>query len=265
MSQLNYRAVGNPITTLPLSAVSNCWPGLEFDFKGFWRRSFVGLTLLECDNYVVAADSQYENLVGHRLLMVDDRPTVTTVTGPQMPGQDPVLLTSASNPGAVAFMEWSNTLAYVMQKQGQSATCYFTEDVTVNEEPIPVDDKGNPDKSRMLAVTLTVQQMLVPNSAAPSAGLLNPGEMTQGLCSPWQHDYRECACYYWAATRPDFVNTEATPEGISDGDNWLSKKRTGHYVSDDRHDSLFVTYDDLFQAWEKMLHFEVQGRDATSS
>ena len=32
-----------------------------------------------------------------------------------------------------------------------------------------------------------------------------PGELTQSLCSPWTHDFRDCACYYWASNHPDIA------------------------------------------------------------
>ena len=32
-----------------------------------------------------------------------------------------------------------------------------------------------------------------------------PGELTQSLCSPWMHDFRDCACDYWASNHPDIV------------------------------------------------------------
>jgi len=31
------------------------------------------------------------------------------------------------------------------------------------------------------------------------------------MCSPWQHDFRDCACHYWASNRPDVVHPEAEP------------------------------------------------------
>src|SRR6202007_2415886 len=39
----------------------------------------------------------------------------------------------------------------------------------------------------------------------------SPGELTQSLCSPWMHDFRDCACYYWASNHPDIVLPEALP------------------------------------------------------
>ena len=38
-----------------------------------------------------------------------------------------------------------------------------------------------------------------------------PGELTQSLCSPWQHDFRDCACHYWASNHPDVVLAEERP------------------------------------------------------
>ncbi|MDL2405203.1 hypothetical protein PY650_05955 [Rhizobium calliandrae] len=259
MAQLHYRATGNPANSLPNAAISNCFPGLEYDFKAFWRRAFVGIVLLECDNYVIETDDAYKELLHHRLLRVEDRPVVTTATGPQIPGGGAGPLVTPGNPNGVAAMEWSNVLTFAMRRQGESVKCFFTEDVADVSVPIP-DDLG-----AMLEVNLQVRRMLDGETAAPAKDLLNPGELTQGLCSPWQHDYRECACYYWPASRPDFVNVELGEDGLSHGDNWMSKRRTGEYALDDRHDGRFVSYDDLFKDWERMLHFEIKGRDAEES
>jgi hypothetical protein len=259
MAQLLHRATGNPPSTLPSAAISNCFPGLEYDFKNFWRRVFVGIVLLEWDNYVIDADPQYKELIHHRLLRVEGRDVVTTVSGPVIPGGVSSGLPSASGDPNVMTMEWSNALAYALQHQGQLVKCHFTLEESDVPQPVPND------ATKMLEVTLTVRRMLEENSLAPAEGVLAPGELTQGLCSPWQHDYRECACYYWPATRPDYVNVEPTSGGISRGDNWMSKDRSGEYILDDRKDSRMVTYDELFREWEKMLRFQIKGRDAEES
>src|SRR5262249_9636119 len=44
-AQLAYRGRGNPPMSHPMSAISNCFPGLEFDFRNIWRRIFVGIVL----------------------------------------------------------------------------------------------------------------------------------------------------------------------------------------------------------------------------
>lgn len=257
-AQLHHRATGNPLNTLPSSAISNCFPGLEYDFKNFWRRTFVGIVLLEWDNYVVDFDNpEYKKLLHHRLLMVEGRPLVTAVTGPQIPHGVEVSLPLGSS--GVVTMEWSNALAFIRAKHGQKVKCHFTAERS--DDPIAIPD----DPSTMIEVDLTVRRIFEGDSLALANDYLEPGELTQGLCSPWQHDYRECSCYYWPASRPDFANVEVTPEGVSRGDNWLAKERTGNYVLDDRRDSRLVSYDDLFQNWEKELRFQIRGRDAEES
>jgi hypothetical protein len=255
MAQVLYRATGNPTTTLPNTAISNCFPGLEYDFRQFWRRAFVGIVLLEYDNYVVAAeDAAYSGLVRHRLLRVDHSSVLAKVTGPVIPGGvDDSLLTPPE--ASVVTMEWSNMLALVLQRQGQKVSCDFTPQVA--DSPVAIPPNGSP----VLTVDLEVRRMLG-DSVSPSTAVIRPGELTQGLCSPWQHDYRECACYYWPANRPDFVNVEPGPDGVSRGDNWMSKERSGDYVLDDRRDSRLASYEDLFKKWEEMLKFQVRGRDA---
>jgi hypothetical protein len=260
-AQLLHRAVGNPANTLPSSAISNCFPGLEYDFKNFWRRAFVGLVFLEWDNFVTEVDSKDESLrklLHHRLLKMDGRDLVVPVTGPQSPGGSSVDLPSGK-PGVV-MMEWSNALAVVRSRQGGKVKCHFTAKRSDTPVPVPADTRD------MIEVELTMRPVFEPDSLELTPDALEPGELTQGLCSPWQHDYRECSCYYWPASRPDYANVERTPEGVSRGDNWLAKQRkTGEYVLDDRRDSRLVSYDDLFLGWEKELHFLVKGRDAEES
>jgi hypothetical protein len=41
-------------------------------------------------------------------------------------------------------------------------------------------------------------------------GIINPdlfeaGDLTRSLCSPWQYDFTDCGCWYWASNKPDMV------------------------------------------------------------
>ena len=49
----------------------------------------------------------------------------------------------------------------------------------------------------------------------PTTGIFpsvyDAGELTQSLCSPWQHDFRDCGCHYWASNHPDIVLAEEAP------------------------------------------------------
>jgi len=268
-AQLHYVAAGNPVATRPVTSVSNCTPGLEVDFRAVWRRVFVGIELREWDNLVVRMDPdkttrKLRDLSGHRLLRVEGKLMMTQAIGPSPADVDnqSVFLATAGNPEAVAPLEWSNALAEILHKfAGKTVTCEFT------AEPVWLDqawwtEKKAKVKGNYIKVKLKVRRFFEGDTAVISPALAVPGELTQGLCSPWQNDYRECSCYYWAGARPDYVNVQATASGASTGDNWMQKKRTGDYVADDYVDQRILHYDDLFNSWEESLKFQVGGRDA---
>jgi hypothetical protein len=272
-AQLGYRGRGNPPVAHPMSAISNCFPGLEFDFRNIWRRLFKGVVLTEHNNYVVEVeDSRLASLLHCRLLEVDGKSVVTQASGPAYPGGDPTTtLATADNPEAVAFMEWSNNFARFQDKQGQMVTCIFTAAPPPNEmELIWPRPDGDTLQTRTINLEIRnifdVEQMAggPRQRAALARELAQPGELTQGLCSPWQNDYRECACYYWAASRPDYVNIEPGPDGASRGAMWMQRQHEAPYIPDSggggaRYDARLVSYDDLFAKWESHLRFVVGG------
>lgn len=262
-AQLHYRGAGNPFSVLPRTAISNSFPGLEFDFRNLWRRAFEGIVLMENNNYVVEAESrEYDCLVTRRLVRVEKHFTMVATSGPVFPQGDSRPLATSVNLNAVSFMEWSNSLAKtIYENQGKEVTCEFTKKKPADKEVFV--DKDHPIKT--ISRKMKVRKFFEADTAAFAAGLLEPGELTQGLCAPWQNDYRECACYYWAASRPDYVNVEPSADGLSHGDSWLAKERTGSYVLDNRTDTRLVSYDDLFKEWEKELSFIIRGKDAEES
>jgi hypothetical protein len=261
-AQLSYRGRGNPPVSHPSSAISNCFPGLEFDFRTIWRRAFIGIVLSENNNYVVEVEDQkFKSLKGCRLLNINARPVSVVAQGPIYPGSRIGPLSTGGNPDSVAFMEWSNNLALIFGKEGQQVSCEFTALPSINEVlPGNTDVKTTTVSLEVRAIFEQVDLGSGPEKLAVLAEpLVQPGELSQGLCSPWQNDYRECACYYWAASRPDYVNVVAADDGTSRGDNWMQRERTGSYLPDNRDPERMLTYDDLFEQWEKVLKFVVRG------
>ncbi|HEY9262679.1 hypothetical protein, partial [Chitinophaga sp.] len=258
LAQIHYRAAGNPYSVLARAAISNCFPGLESDFRNFWRGIFVNLTVSENDNYVLA-DASNQQLTGRRIVGINGKPTMVMGEGPVFPGGDNVPLSTKDNPNGAAFMEWSNLLASIGVKGGQSVKLQFTSGEA--ELPVLVTEDQLKDTNQFPLFSFTVNVIFQHQGAAINDFMVRPGDLTQSLCAPWQNDYRECACYYWAATRPDYVNIEPGENGLSKGDMWLSKKRTGEYVPDNRVDSRLFSYNDLFQNWEGELNFIINGND----
>jgi hypothetical protein len=264
--EINFVARGNPVSTRPVSSVANCTPGLEVDLRAVWRRVFEGIVLREYDNLVVdVTDPALAHLKGCRLLRIsygDEKPffTMAQAVGPSPADtvMQSVVYATDANPTGLAPLEWSNALAKMLHARvGQTVTCDFT------TTPSWYGQQPWNDKDDHATHALTVRPFFEDDTAVISRVLAEAGELTQGLCSPWQNDYRECSCYYWASARPDFVNVEPTSTGASAGDNWLQKDRTGDYVPDDYVDSRLVLYDDLFKDWEKWLRFAIGGRDDT--
>jgi hypothetical protein len=247
-AELMYKAAGTPLCSHPITAISNCCPGLEFDFRAVWRRLFKGIMLVEHDNLVVDADEEFQHLRGCRLLKVEDQNILVTIEGPDG------VLTTKENPDGVRCKEWSNSLAPLLKKTGKKVTCTFSREQQVTIRACPNSETDE----NVQKAELEIRNFFEPGSAVISEELAGPGELTQGLCSPWQNDFRECSCYYWASSRPDFVNVKA--DGT--GDNWLQKERTGNYVPDDYADPHLIHYDDLFNDWERLLEFQIGGKDA---
>jgi hypothetical protein len=263
-AHISYVADGNPVSTSPVTAIGNCTPGLEVDFRAVWRRMFEGIVLREWDNLVVEVDDDVtdpkkKKLAGHRLLRIDRVSVVAQMLGPSPadPAGDSVVLATDVNPAGLAPLEWSNALARILRtKQGKTVTCDFSKDPSWYQHVALTEHPKN-----YVSVRFKVRHFFEGETAVISRALAKAGELTQGLCSPWQNDYRECSCYYWASARPDYVNVEATTAGTSTGDNWMQKGRTGSYVADDYEDYRLIGYDDLFKHWEELLRIVIRGRD----
>jgi hypothetical protein len=263
-AQLYYEGAGNPLAARPATSVGNCIPGLELDFRAVWRRLFKGIVLREYDNLVVdidpdLRDRKIRQLKGHRLLRVAGIPVVTQMRGPSAERlhedyETAPAIATERNPYAIAPLEWSNALAGVLHKyQGKKVRCDFTKSESWHQQQPWHDEPGS-----YISVDFMVRHFFEADTAVISRALADAGELTQGLCSPWQNDYRECSCYYWASARPDFVNIDSN----SQGDNWMQKVRTGEYVPDDYEDKRLILFEDILSPdWEKWFRFQVGGRD----
>ncbi len=263
-AQLQHRATGNPPSTLPHTAISNAFPGLEMDFRNIWKRILIGIELHESSNLVVAVDPdappEAKDLAkGYRLTHINAISVTVPVKGPLYAGGPNVSLPDTTFGDTRMPLEWSNTLAEVVHNySGKKVQCSF---------------ESLEDPKNVIKVSLMVRRFFDQTDvegeklqlAVIARDIAPPGALTQSLCSPWQNDYRECACFYWAATRPDYVNVEARPDGTSTGNNWMQKDRTPEtpnvYVVDDWMDPSLVTYADLFRHWERSLRFIIGGVD----
>lgn len=209
---------GNPVSTRLESGIGNCFPGLECDLRNLERRFF---PCLEVD----ITDQQVD------------------VTGQLINVISVVSVDMAAVPAAVKSGQISQNAAAVLrvidstQKLGQRWTVERVRGVfghcgrhnlIISTLNAPTDGRNRrpPDAwtaIRMLPeqspVTLHIREIGTRRKPVKVTGLraryldhngalaaaFQPGELTQSLCSPWTHDFRDCGCFYWASNHPDIA------------------------------------------------------------
>jgi hypothetical protein len=225
-----YRVAGNPESTRLESGVGNCYPGLEFDHRNLDRRFLPGLVV----EFVSQGDASDPNVAlgGGRLISTDLRdPGLTPAldAGPEeRAGLQQMLADLRASVDALGRGDW---FLFALTQGGRRIEFI---DKSTPATPVPLDGMVVWRLVRGVepaAVEVELRARAMPNNEAlpapvvlrgwrrrftdPTTGVISPayqpGEMTQSLCSPWQHDFRDCGCTYWASNHPDIVMVEDPP------------------------------------------------------
>lgn len=224
---------GNPAASRLESGVGNCYPGLECDLRNLERRFFPYLEFDIYRNYVILVSvdvdgvdraraagtitpedaSVYHDLaqnissgnwvmvsrmsgtfgpLGQQAFNLDIDPTRA---GPRTPGD---LVDTSTGAGRRPSDAWT-------------AVRLLTEDTDVSLS------FWRPEAADRPTLTARRARYLDDNGALAAAFL--PGELTQSLCSPWTHDFRDCGCYYWASNHPD-IALPVLPTGSATNAAW---------------------------------------------
>jgi Ferritin-like len=210
---------GNPVSTRLESGIGNCFPGLECDLRNLERRffPFLEMDIIEGFMAVASVDSDgvaharasgdlsqanaatYTNLAGQ--LTAGRSVFVSRLTGTfgilgqlalnlalpalgQRPAVDGDLTTPSVGPGRRPPDAWT---AVRLLTEGSNVTLAFVNDGSSG------------------TVTLTAKRARYLDENGTLAAAFLPGELSQSLCSPWTHDFRDCGCFYWASNHPDIV------------------------------------------------------------
>jgi hypothetical protein len=219
------RIAGNCDSTRLESGVGNCYPGLEFDHRNLDRRFMPGLEV----EYVSADDANLERSQGCRLLAVDlGDPGLTPAVG--SPDDEAQALSKLrAELGQAARQLGTGDWFVTALTQGPTRIDLFTTDDGGRQTPLDAMTTWRLVRSLVpgpVEIELTARSM--PGNPPPPlphpvvlhgwrrhftdpatgviAGAYQPGELTQSLCSPWTHDFRDCACIYWASNHPDVVH-----------------------------------------------------------
>ncbi|WP_170608646.1 ferritin-like domain-containing protein [Ruegeria arenilitoris] len=230
-----YKVPGNPDNTRLDGSVGNCFPGLEMDVRNLDRRFFPGLVFNAARVPLNPFPEAPKNTQGFHLVYVD------YFYDPMLPDNSPEewvqsLLNDYS--GAVgqrlsqgrwflAWVEQDGKKIFFRDAKGmpydglmiwrfiRSLECGDDKPVTIALEKR--DHEGVPDPDQ---VVLKGYRRKYLTEAGVFSGAYDPGELTQSLCNPWSHDFRDCGCHYWPSNHPDVVMAEvphdaALPTGAS--------------------------------------------------
>lgn len=222
-----YRVAGNPDSTRLESGVGNCFPGLEYDHRNLDRRFLPGLTFefVSNDSTPEAAASRGARLVEQNLR--DPAFSQSTSVAEQTAlsglrqqigaarfdvatqswfissisqGGKKIVLAGPNADGVVVPFDGLTVWRLIRGLEPGAVEVELTARIMPENTPIPSP------------ITLSGWRR---HYSDPSTGVLSsayrPGELTQSLCSPWQHDFRDCGCFYWASNHPDVVQIEDLP------------------------------------------------------
>lgn len=200
---------GNPVSTRLETGVGNCFPGLECDLRNLERRFFPFLE-------VNIEGSNQADII--RVVSVDTVGVQAAVSSGQLPAA------SASVYQQIAGELASNQRWRITQIRGTFGPLGVKTIVVANLAlPSTGPNRLPPDAwtaIRLLTEGTEVQLTLARSNVTRTltanrarylddngalASMFLPGELTQSLCSPWAHDFRDCGCFYWASNHPDIA------------------------------------------------------------
>ncbi len=218
-----YKVPGNPDNTRLDGSVGNCFPGLEMDVRNLDRRFFPGLVFNAARVPLNPVPEAPKNSQGFHLVFVD------YFYDPMLPDNSPeewvqTLLEAYSGDIGAKLSQGRWFLSWVEQS-GKRIT-FKEEDGTPydglmiwrfirslehgDDKPVSIalerrNHDGIVDTEQVVLHGFRRQYR---TEAGVFSEAYDPGELTQSLCNPWSHDFRDCGCHYWPSNHPDVVMAE---------------------------------------------------------
>lgn len=277
------KVIGNPVTALMESGVANCFPGLEFDVRVLDCRFFPGLVFQFIVPPKYPAPDAIPNQQGARLLYTD------YLLDPMLPetSREPwvqSLLDQYGGPLATTFMSGRWYLDWIEQggrrvpmrdTQGNYLDGYtvwrLVRGLEAGRVEIGIERRDPPAPGPAQVVVLSGYRRPYVNAAGLFDEAFRPGEFTQSMCNPWTHDFRDCACHYWASNHPDVVTggplLSDKPSDVRDAAqrlDWIRRRDGSSEVSASatiaENRVYQIDHYEINQTWEK-LPFVLEGHE----
>jgi hypothetical protein len=275
---------GNPVSSRPESGVENSFPGLEFDQRNMDKAFFPGLlfemhhdagiflrrfapdgpaapflkaTDLAEGVFLVFLQGRYAS----RTRGVPPRDRTTRIGPPA--GLEIWRLVRDLEPGPVA-------VALVRAADYQSVTSGALDGEMVAKWFSDRRDRVESMSELRVILLFGDRARYLTTDGVIDPKLLEPGDLTRSLCSPWQYDFADCGCFYWASNKPDMVSSDAQPNQVlnfqrrdrsPEGDkatgpeDWLLK-HGGRWDGE----ALAMRHAEMMQRWSE-LPFVIGGRE----
>jgi Ferritin-like len=255
------RAAGNPVVAELEAGVGNCFPGLEADLRNLDRRFFPYLAVDFIGGAVVVVE------------VVLARAQAELSPGPLLTG----LTTMAAAPAG----SWQVTAiagdfaghgpqAWTIAQLGTSTTRPVDAWTAVRLLRPGTQVQLTLRRQGAATLTLTATRASYLRDDGAFAEMFAPGELTQSLCSPWTHDFRDCGCFYWASNHPDIVQP-AVPAGTAPDDPewtvrvpWLRADRLASPPPVDQQHGGELAHQEINARWQE-LDVVLDGREQRSA
>jgi len=280
---------GNPVNTRLESGVGNCFPGLEFDVRNLDRRFFPGLVFnfgtLPVVLYAIERDDP----------ALEPQPGDDEATRRAIPALSSAVRRAFDRLGAagghwelVRLAQGGRKIDTVSQEvfDGDGGNVWRLvrslerDQVTITLKWAADGTTARARKATAETIELThYRRRFIDPDRGTISPVYRPGELTQSLCSPWQHDFRDCSCNYWASNHPDIVLAEdplgtgelpsgasADPQLATQPLDWLRADRSSRVIAspvDGENDQRRLRHYQINQEWAG-LAFVLEGKEISA-
>ena len=218
-ARADYLVRGNSSNTRLESGVDNCYPGLEFDQRNLDKAFFPGLVLEfhRSDGAILRQILPDGVTTQQGLSDADNNPPlylwalVGRSSTSQSEADPPVFFFN----GLDGLEVWRRVHDLIPGKiaiaLGPSPSSILTPSLGLSRQLDQIYDSGQSllqrdDNGRLqIAVLVGQRTQYLDENGVIDIDVYEPGDLTRSLCSPWQYDFRDCGCFYWAASKPDIV------------------------------------------------------------
>jgi hypothetical protein len=266
---------GNPISTRLESGIGNCFPGLECDLRNLERRFFPGLEVDILDNAMIIVDidmdaAQAANAAGQ--LSKASVKELAMLLAMLRRGEGLRIRSLKGHFGRLGAWTLSiEDLGPVTSGKRKPPPDAWTA-VRLLPEGSRVTIEVRAQHSRVSHRLVGRRARYLDDKGALAAAFL-PGEMTQSLCSPWTHDFRDCGCFYWASNHPDIVKPPL-PADTTPDPRWNAQvpweradralDRPPPPATQDDPTPVELDHYEINQRWQE-LNFVIGGREIAAS